>query len=64
MSVIFESAVEEIFNKFDTSQNGILSYPQFKALWTALGRRLEPKHFENALKTFVSTKFSKFRASK
>lgn len=64
MSVMFESAVEEIFMKFDTRLDGILTYPQFKALWQALGRNLEPRHFENALKAFVSTKFSKFSAIK
>ena len=64
MSSVFESVVEEIFNRFDTNQNGILTYPQCKALWELFDRNLEHKQFENFLITYVSTKFSKFRPTK
>lgn len=56
MSPTFESAVEEIFNKFDVSQTGILTYALFKAFCDSVGHEMAEPIFSKYLSQFTSTK--------
>ena len=64
MTLIFESTVEEIFNKFDVQQTGVLTYPQFKAFYLTVGKDCTPEDFEGILSSYTSTLFAKPKTSK
>ena len=64
MSVLFESVAEEIFNKFDVEQTGILTYPLFKAFCDTVNHPMSPSIFNEQLGKLLSTKFTKTQDSK
>ena len=59
MSLVFESAVEEIFSKFDVAQTGIMTFELFKTFCDSVNRKMTPEIFADNLRQLTSTQFSK-----
>ena len=56
MSPIFESAVNEIFHKFDLLLSKELSYTEFKGFCDVVEFPITPDDFTEIIKRFQSTK--------
>ena len=59
MSLIFETTIEEIFNKFDVEQLGVLTYPYMLAFCNTVERKMKPSIWNEFLVNFNSTQLNR-----